>query len=272
MKWFKHFSDAHDDTRVKRVIRKYGLRGYGLYFVCIEYIANQLTPESPKPDLEENARDIAETFGEDTILIEEILHFIIYEQGLLSIDEDTGRLVCLKLLTHLDNTLSNNPQIKQILSKFGQLKETSSNFKKLNTDKIRLEENRIDKNNNTISSEKSDCDSFDRFWDMYDKKTSKPKCQSKWKRLKQSEKDAIFEHLPKYIEATPDKQYRKMPITYLNNRTWEDEYLPSTNTPTNHTKRHEQAPSASYRPPLEVDQDEVDRDTENFFKAIGEMK
>jgi len=64
---------------------------------------------------------------------------------------------------------------------------------------------------------------FERFWNMYNKKTSRKKCESKFKKLSTSDKDKIFSTLPNYIKLTPDPQYRKDPSTYLNNESWNDE-------------------------------------------------
>jgi hypothetical protein len=64
---------------------------------------------------------------------------------------------------------------------------------------------------------------FSEFWNLYDKKTGKDKCEKKWKALKDDERIKIIDVLPKYIDSTPDKQYRKNPITWLNQKCWEDE-------------------------------------------------
>lgn len=72
---------------------------------------------------------------------------------------------------------------------------------------------------------------FGKFWDMYGKKTSpKNKCLLKWKRLSVADREAIFRTLPEYVKSTPEKQYRKNPETYLNQRTWEMEIIPRANT------------------------------------------
>lgn len=71
-----------------------------------------------------------------------------------------------------------------------------------------------------ITKETSD---FDLFWDAYDKKADRSKCKKKWNKLKQEEKDKIMNTLPAYVLSTPDKQYRKNPSTYLNNKSWENE-------------------------------------------------
>jgi hypothetical protein len=67
---------------------------------------------------------------------------------------------------------------------------------------------------------------FEDFWDLYDKKRGdKDKVKKKWVKLKQSEKEAIMDYLPRYIQAQPDKQYRKDPATFLNNKSWNDEII-----------------------------------------------
>lgn len=67
---------------------------------------------------------------------------------------------------------------------------------------------------------------FENFWNDYDKKVGKKsKIESKWNKLKESEREEIMDHIPKYKLSQPDKQYRKNPETYLNNRGWEDEII-----------------------------------------------
>lgn len=68
---------------------------------------------------------------------------------------------------------------------------------------------------------------FATWWDTYDKKVGdKAKCQKKWEKLKDSEREACMNHTPVYVKSTPDKTYRKDPGTYLNQRGWEDEIIP----------------------------------------------
>jgi len=70
---------------------------------------------------------------------------------------------------------------------------------------------------------------FSDFWDMYDKKRGdKDKVQKRWKQLTQKDKEAIMEYLPAYLLSTPDKQFRKDPLTFLNNKSWNDEIITAT--------------------------------------------
>jgi hypothetical protein len=83
-----------------------------------------------------------------------------------------------------------------------------------------------DINTTTTIKEKEDIE-FDVFWNLYDKKEGRATVEYKWQRIKHKDQLLIIEHLPKYVEATPDKKYRKLPMTYLSQKTWLDEELPS---------------------------------------------
>ena len=66
---------------------------------------------------------------------------------------------------------------------------------------------------------------FEIFWNLYDKKEDRIKCERKWRNLTNAERSLCIAKLPDYIEATPDKQFRKDPATYLNNKSWENEII-----------------------------------------------
>lgn len=68
---------------------------------------------------------------------------------------------------------------------------------------------------------------FDKFWNMYDKKMSTKDTKAKFMKLSMKDIEKIFETLPYYLKSTPDIKFRKMPLTYINQRVWEDEgYMP----------------------------------------------
>ena len=70
---------------------------------------------------------------------------------------------------------------------------------------------------------------FDFFWNDYDKKVGdKQKLKSKWNKLSDKDRNDIMNYLPLYIEAVPDKQFRKNPETFLNNKSWLDEIVKRT--------------------------------------------
>ena len=64
---------------------------------------------------------------------------------------------------------------------------------------------------------------FEKFWSMYNKKVGTKDAKTKFLKLSQKDIDKIFITLPHYLKSTPDIKFRKHPVTYLNQRTWEDE-------------------------------------------------
>lgn len=71
---------------------------------------------------------------------------------------------------------------------------------------------------------------FEDFWNLYDLKVNKPKCEIKFKKISQGAREKIMEHLQEYIPNTPDKKFRKNPLTYLNNESWNDEIIKHNGT------------------------------------------
>ena len=66
---------------------------------------------------------------------------------------------------------------------------------------------------------------FDVWWDMYDLKCGRSDCIRKWQKMTDEEKKACMDATPAYVESTPDKQFRKRPLTYLNQKAWQDEII-----------------------------------------------
>lgn len=70
---------------------------------------------------------------------------------------------------------------------------------------------------------------FEEFWKDYDKKVgSKERLIPKWIKLTHAERELIRAHIPLYKDSKPDKQFRKDPATYLNNKSWNDEIIKYT--------------------------------------------
>lgn len=70
---------------------------------------------------------------------------------------------------------------------------------------------------------------FDTWWDLYDKKVGRENCAKKWRKLTTKEKEACIAATPTYVASTPDKQFRKNPLSYLNQKAWNDEIIPRNN-------------------------------------------
>jgi len=72
---------------------------------------------------------------------------------------------------------------------------------------------------------------FDWFWNGYDKKVGvKEKLKYKWNKLLDKERQDAMNYIELYKQAIPDKQFRKNPETFLNNKSWNDEIITRNNT------------------------------------------
>ena len=137
MKWFKHDSNALHDAKIEKLIMQYGIEGYGLYFACIEIIANELTSDNITFELEHDAEILAYKFKVDTLRVEEIIKYCV-KLGLFQYNIESQKIACYKLAKRLDITMSQNPEIKSIV--------TNNNFKKLLDSNSRLDQNKLKEN------------------------------------------------------------------------------------------------------------------------------
>ena len=113
-------------------------------------------------------------------------------------------------------------------------------------------------NNKELNAANAEKDSelealFFNFWETYDKKKNKEKAKKAFFRLKKEEIKTIFETLPAYIRSTPDKKFRKDPITYLNQKSFNDEIISPTTT-TARPSSYQTAVNASARVSAELDE------------------
>ena len=83
----------------------------------------------------------------------------------------------------------------------------------------------------------TDDNGFSEWWDMYDKKIDRGKCEKKWAKLTDAEKRACIAATPAYVASTPDLQFRRHPMTYLNNKSWENQIIPRNNGTDKPTKQ-----------------------------------
>lgn len=76
-------------------------------------------------------------------------------------------------------------------------------------------------------SEKTPPADFERFWGGYPRKVGKEKALKVWRRLRQVERDAALEALPRHVELWRVRQVAREfiphPTSWLNGRRWEDD-------------------------------------------------
>jgi len=118
MQWFKHDSNAHTDAKLRRVRMKYGLQGYGLYWYCLELIAQSVDAHNLTFELEHDAEIIAHDVGLSHELVQEMMVFMcnlgLFEMG------DGGRVFCLKMLKRMDASMTSNPKLRDWIAQSKQ--------------------------------------------------------------------------------------------------------------------------------------------------------
>ena len=106
------------DPKLERLIMKYGIEGYGLYFACVELIAGELSAEHPSFELEHDAELLAHKFHMDSRRVEEIMKVCV-DLELFEYNPTRNRVLCLTLLKRLDESMSkairSHPEILRIL-------------------------------------------------------------------------------------------------------------------------------------------------------------
>ena len=123
----------------------------------------------------------------------------------------------------------------QQLDKIEQAREVSRLSSKKYREKIKLLGDGHDNNSDGTDKNRSDKEIEQElhnefqtyFWNPYAKKINRDRCFNKWQKLNEADKEKIKVHVPAYVESTPDKLYRKHPLTYLNNESWNDEIITS---------------------------------------------
>ena len=100
MKWFKHDTDANMDAKLQEVMLDYGLEGYGLYWYCIELIAQGVNGDNLTFELEHDCRIKARNTGSTPQKVEQMMKSFI-KLGLLN--ADNGHVFCLKLASRCDD-------------------------------------------------------------------------------------------------------------------------------------------------------------------------
>lgn len=80
--------------------------------------------------------------------------------------------------------------------------------------------------NRTITINENINIDFEWFWVDYDKKVGdKQKLKKKWNKLTDQERQNAMNYIDLYKQSVPDKQFRKNPETFINNKSWNDEII-----------------------------------------------
>jgi hypothetical protein len=102
------------DPKIRRVISRYGLEGYGLYCLILECITERLTVEDHEPTMEETPADIAEFYKADRDRVVEMIEYMA-DQHLVELDEE---VMCHKIYKYLDQASTSNPELRKMIQSY----------------------------------------------------------------------------------------------------------------------------------------------------------
>ena len=136
-------------------------------------------------------------------------------------------------------------QLKRDLVKYEGVKERNSANARKRWDAVALsgmpnvpnDTKNADKDNDIDKDKGIDKDiniSFESFWNLYNKKVNAKDCESKWNKLKDGERQKIIDTLPNFLNSVVDKQFLPYPVTYLNQKRWNDEVIINPNVNKKH--------------------------------------
>ena len=129
------------------------------------------------------------------------------------------------------------------LSEFTYDENCSTQTPELNIGNEQIEQPIQDSKTNTKTNNKIDTSiniPFSDFWGKYDYcKGKESDVEAKWIALTDEERTLTMESLDTYLLSTPDKTYRKYPMSYLENECWNDGHVvPVTPIATTSTSQH----------------------------------
>ena len=211
--YFSHDYNSRNDEKIKFLIRKHGLLGYGLFWSIIEDLYNNANA------LRTDYEGIAYDFRIDVSIVKSVIN----DFDLFVFDEDVfGSLSVQKRIDERDSksVKARESAHKRWTNANAMQSQCEGNAIKESKEK-EIKESKVNKVN--IIDE-----DFDRFWDLYDYKKSRDKAEKAWKTLNKEEKALALQNAPLYVKSTPDKQFRKHPTTYLNNKNFNDEIIERT--------------------------------------------
>jgi len=146
MLYFKHHTKMRHDVKIKRLISRYGLEGYGLYVLILESIAEDISTESPMPLLQETCEDIAEFYNCNSAKVDEIVKYMV-SQGLFGIETMSKKIAFFKIYKYLEQSQTRSEKIRQLIVAYKdrpEMKQIADMSQTVSDKSDRTEQNRTE--------------------------------------------------------------------------------------------------------------------------------
>ena len=211
--YFSHDYNARNDPKIKRLLAKHGMVGLGVFWAIIEDLYNNANALPTDYD------SIAFDLRTDKSIIESV----IKDFDLFIIDQSDFGSISVERRLNERNAKSEKARNSAFI-RWSKLK-TDANALQTHSDRNAIKESIVKE------SKEKDNGEFLKFWDLYGKKEKRADAKKRFEKLKPEEVQEIFKTLPAFLQAHKELQFRPYPITYLNQRRWEDELNPAKKIP-----------------------------------------
>lgn len=209
--YFPHFCNARHDRKIRRLRRELGVEGYGIYFMLLETLREQQDLMYPMDDLDL----LSDEFG----VSEAKIRTTICNYELFEVDVD-HKFFSPKMLVYLEPYFRMKEQ-RKLAGKASAEKRISTTVQRPFNKGKESKVNEIKENESKVKH----IGDFNFFWDVYNKKVDRTKCEKLWNKLTDSEIQKIIATVDQYVLANPEIQFRKNPSTYLNGKCFNDEII-----------------------------------------------
>ena len=214
--YFSHDNDMRNHRKIKSLRNKFGMNGYGIWVMLLEYLTGIDGNEFEYTDFELEL--IAGDFGVSVTEIREVVSYCILLELLFN---NNGFIYSESL----------NKRLEPVYRKRGIAKKISENrvrkegkFIK-STEPLGVSVTEKPQSKVKESKVKESIYEFEHFWNDYDKKIDRLKTEKNYSKISDEDRLKIKAHIPKYKISQPDKIYRKDPASYLYNKSWENDVV-----------------------------------------------
>lgn len=217
--WFSHEAKANRDTKMKRLLMKYGAEGYGLYWYCVEHVADNVGPKLTF-EVEHDSEILAHELKIDTLKVEEMMLYMV-NIGLFERSDDL--ITCLSLLKHLTPNCTRNEELKTLIRTAKNIPMSgtvSDSHGQSQTVTLIGEDKRREKQS---SAGDEWTEKFEHWWAKYPNKQGKARALKLFLKMKVDDRELMLADDAERRYRGREKQYIPMGSTYVSEERFRDE-------------------------------------------------
>lgn len=209
--YFSHDHNSRTDTKIRKLLAKHGMMGYGIFWAVVE-------------DLYNNANALQLDFDSiayDLRVDSEIIKSVLSDFGLFNIENEV--ISSKSVQERIDKRDAKSLKASESArARWNKTEEPDANALQPESEPDAIKEIIIkESKGDDTEKEKVLNIPFSVFWDAYGLKEEKTPCSKKWSALTNKEREIVMSDLPIYFKSLSDLKYKKYPFKYLNNKMWE---------------------------------------------------